>query len=143
MELELEISESEDYSEFPAEETFEQRPLCFNCKRKATPVGACAKKEEKATQTVSRKSVEKEEKKIDRFTTDQSLTHRTKCLPSHHRNLLSMLPKNNWKNAIRNLNYITRKRKADQATADLEKQKANVELREREKQKNCRKEIRL
>ena len=30
MELELEISESEDYSEFPAEETVEQRPLCYN-----------------------------------------------------------------------------------------------------------------
>ena len=55
MELELEISESEDYSEFPAEETVEQRPLCYNCKRKATTVGLCVKKEEKATQTVSRK----------------------------------------------------------------------------------------
>ena len=55
MELELEISESKDYSEFPAEETVEQRPLCYNCKRKATTVGLCVKKEEKATQTVSRK----------------------------------------------------------------------------------------
>ena len=44
MELELEISESEDYSEFPAEETVEQRPLCYNCKRKATTVGLCVKK---------------------------------------------------------------------------------------------------
>ena len=48
MELELEISESEDYSEFPAEETVEQRPLCYNCKRKATTVGLCVKKEEKS-----------------------------------------------------------------------------------------------
>ena len=50
MELELEISESEDYSEFPAEDSVEQRPLCYNCKRKATTVGLCVKKEEKATQ---------------------------------------------------------------------------------------------
>ena len=65
MELELEISESEDYSEFPAEETVEQRPLCYNCKRKATTVGLCVKKkEEKATQTVSRKVWRKRKRKL-------------------------------------------------------------------------------
>ena len=55
MELELEVSESEDYSEFQSSETVEQRPLCYNCKRKATTTGLYVKKEEKATQTVSRK----------------------------------------------------------------------------------------
>ena len=64
MELELEISESEDYSEFPAEETVEQRPLCYNCKRKATTVGLCVRKEEKATQTVSRKVWRKRKRKL-------------------------------------------------------------------------------
>ena len=64
MELELEISESEDYSEFPVEETVEQRPLCYNCKRKATTVGLCVKKEEKATQTVSRKVWRKRKRKL-------------------------------------------------------------------------------
>ena len=65
MELELEISESEDYSEFPAEETVEQRPFfCYNCKRKATTVGLCVKKEEKATQTVSRKVLRKRKRKL-------------------------------------------------------------------------------
>ena len=39
MELELEISESEDYSEFPAEDTVEQRPLCYNCKRRGNNCG--------------------------------------------------------------------------------------------------------
>ena len=67
MELEFEISESEDYSEFPAEETVEQRPLYYNCKRKATIVGLCVKKEEKAT---LQESVEKEKEKTIRFTTD-------------------------------------------------------------------------
>ena len=55
MELELEISESEDYSEFPPEETVE---------RKATTVGLCVKKEEKATQTVSRKVWRKRKRKL-------------------------------------------------------------------------------
>ena len=64
MELELEISESEDYSEFPAEETVEQRPLCSNCKKKATTVGLCVKKKEKATQTVSRKVWRKRKRKL-------------------------------------------------------------------------------
>ena len=64
MELELEISESEHYSEFPAEETVEQRPLCYNWKRKATTVGLCVKKEEKATQTVSRKVWRKRKRKL-------------------------------------------------------------------------------
>ena len=44
MDLELEVSESEDYTEFLASETVEQK-LCFNCKRK----------EEKGTQTLARK----------------------------------------------------------------------------------------
>ena len=61
MELELEISESEDYSEFPAEETVEQRPLCYNYKRKATTVGLCVKK---ATQTISRKVWRKRKRKL-------------------------------------------------------------------------------
>ena len=63
-ELELEISESEDYSEFPSEDTVEQRPLCYNCKRRATTVGLCVKKEEKATQTVSRKVWRKRKRKL-------------------------------------------------------------------------------
>ena len=44
MDLELEVSESEDYTEFLASETVEQK-LCFNCKRK----------EEKGTRTLARK----------------------------------------------------------------------------------------
>ena len=65
MELELEVSESEDYSEFPASETVEQRPLlCYNCKRKATTIGVCVKKEDKATQTVSRKVWRKRKRKL-------------------------------------------------------------------------------
>ena len=64
MELELEITEREDYSKFPAEETAEQRPLCYSCKRKATTVGLCVKKEEKATQTVSRKVWRKRKRKL-------------------------------------------------------------------------------
>ena len=51
MELELEVSESEDYSEFPANDTVEQRPLCYSCKRKAITTGLCVKKEDKATQS--------------------------------------------------------------------------------------------
>ena len=49
MELELDVSESEDYSEFPVNE------MCYNCKRKATTIGVCVKKEDKATPTVFRK----------------------------------------------------------------------------------------
>ena len=64
MELELEVSEIEDYSEFPASETVEQRPLCFNCKRKATTIGVCVRKEDKATQTVSRKVWRKRKRKL-------------------------------------------------------------------------------
>ena len=64
MELELEISKSEDYSEFPAEDTVEQRPLCYNCKRRVTTVGLCVKKEDKATQTVSRKVWRKRKRKL-------------------------------------------------------------------------------
>ena len=55
IELELEVYESEDYSEFPACEPVEQKHLCYNCKRRATTTGLCVKKEDKATQTVSRK----------------------------------------------------------------------------------------
>ena len=65
MELELEISESEDYSEFPAEETVEQRPLCYNCKRKATTVGLCVKKRREGNSNSLQESVEKEEEKTD------------------------------------------------------------------------------
>ena len=54
MDLELEVSESEDYAEFPASETVEQK-LCFNCKRKTTTTGLCVRKEEKGTQTLARK----------------------------------------------------------------------------------------
>ena len=56
MELELEVSESQDYSEFPAC-NFDEVRLCFNCKRKATTSAVCisVQKEDKATQTVSRK----------------------------------------------------------------------------------------
>ena len=56
MELELEVSESQDYSEFPACDLDEVR-LCYNCKRKATTSAVCISvlKEDKATQTVSRK----------------------------------------------------------------------------------------
>ena len=64
MELELEVSEIEDYSEFPASETVEQRPLCFNCKRKATTIGVCVRKEDKGTQTVSRKVWRKRKRKL-------------------------------------------------------------------------------
>ena len=64
MELELEVSEIEDYSEFPDSETVEQRPLCFNCKRKATTIGVCVRKEDKATQTVSRKVWRKRKRKL-------------------------------------------------------------------------------
>ena len=64
MELELEVSEVEDYSEFPVSETVEQRPLCYNCKRRATTIGVCVKKEDKATQTVSRKVWRKRKRKL-------------------------------------------------------------------------------
>ena len=64
MELELEVSEVEDYSEFPANETVEQRPLCYICKRKATTIGVCVRKEDKATQTVSRKVWRKKKRKL-------------------------------------------------------------------------------
>ena len=64
MELELEVSESEDYSEFPANDTVEQRPLCYICKRKATTIGLSVKKEEKATQTVSSKVCRKSKRKL-------------------------------------------------------------------------------
>ena len=64
MELELEVSESEDYSEFPANETVEQRPLCYNCMRRATSIEVCVKKEDKATQTVSRKVWRKRKRKL-------------------------------------------------------------------------------
>ena len=50
--LELEVSESENYSEFPACESVEVK-LCQRCKRKAiaTTVYISVKKEDKATQT--------------------------------------------------------------------------------------------
>ena len=70
MELELEVSEVEDYSEFPASETVEQRSLCYSCKRRTTSIGECVKKEDKATQNSLQKSVEKEEKKIIRLATN-------------------------------------------------------------------------
>ena len=56
MELELEVSESEDYTEFPACELTEVR-LCHNCKSKATTSAVCisVKQEDKGKQTVSRK----------------------------------------------------------------------------------------
>ena len=56
MELELEDSESQDYSEFPACD-FDEVRLCFNCKRKATTSAVCIslKKEDKAKQIVPRK----------------------------------------------------------------------------------------
>ena len=56
MELELEVSESEDYSEFPACEQIEVR-LCQKYKRKATAssIHLSVNKEDKSTQTVSRK----------------------------------------------------------------------------------------
>ena len=64
MELELAVSESEDYSEFPAFELVEEK-LCQRCKRKATTsaISVSIKKEDKTTQTVSRKVLE-ETKKI-------------------------------------------------------------------------------
>ena len=63
MELELEVSESEDYSEFPACELVEEN-LCQKCKRKATTsaVSVSIKKEDKTTQTVSRKVWRKQRK---------------------------------------------------------------------------------
>ena len=63
MELELEVSESQDYSEFPAC-NFDEVRLCFNCKRKVTTsaVGISVQKEDKATQTVSRKVWRKQKK---------------------------------------------------------------------------------
>ena len=70
MELELEVSESQDYSEFPACD-FDEVRLCFNCKRKATTSAVCisVKKEEKATQTVSRKVWRKQKKLASKKTT--------------------------------------------------------------------------
>ena len=70
MELELEISESEDYSEFPAEETVEQRPLCYNCKRKATTVRIVCEERREGNSNSLQESVEKEKEKNIRFTTD-------------------------------------------------------------------------
>ena len=63
MELELEVSESQDYSEFPAC-NFDEVRLCFNCKRKAITSAVCisALKEDKGTQTVSRKVWRKQKK---------------------------------------------------------------------------------
>ena len=63
MELELEVSESEDYSEFLACESLEVK-LCQGCKRKAiaTTVYISVKKEDKATQIVSRKVWRKQRK---------------------------------------------------------------------------------
>ena len=60
MELELEVSESE---EFPACESVEVT-LCQRCQRKATAttVYISVKKEDKATQTVSRKVWRKQRK---------------------------------------------------------------------------------
>ena len=63
MELELEVSESQDYSEFPACD-FDEVRLCFNCKRKATTSAVCISvlNEDKTTQTVSRKVWRKQKK---------------------------------------------------------------------------------
>ena len=63
MELELEVSESQDYSEFPAYD-FDEVRLCSKCKRKATTsaVYVSVKREDKATQTVSRKVWRKQKK---------------------------------------------------------------------------------
>ena len=60
MELELEISESEDYSEFPAEETVEQRPLCYNCKRNNCRI-VCEERREGHSNSLQ-ESVEKRER---------------------------------------------------------------------------------
>ena len=69
MELELEVSESEDYSEFPACESVEVK-LCYNCKRKATTsaINISVKKEDKTAQTVSRKVWRKQRKGASRKT---------------------------------------------------------------------------
>ena len=63
MELELEVSESEDYSEFPACE-FVEVQLCQRCKRKATTsaINISLQKENKTTQTISRKVWRKQRK---------------------------------------------------------------------------------
>ena len=62
MEIELGVG-SEDYSEFSACETAEQK-LCFVYKRKATTTAVCVKKEEKANQRVSRKVLRKGKEEI-------------------------------------------------------------------------------
>ena len=132
MELELEISESEDYSEFPAEETVEQRPLCYNCKRKATTVGLCVKKEEKATQTVSRKVWRKRNRsefrkslkmpaklpKMPKNPTQEQLDDYSKTLEQY------------FKDKEREL--AEQQLESDRTLAELNKEKANVELKERE-----------
>ena len=73
MELELEVSESEDYSVFPACDSVEVK-LCQWCKRKATAttVYISGKKEDKATQTVSRKVWRKQRKVQTRNPKQQS-----------------------------------------------------------------------
>ena len=63
MEIELEVPESEDYSEFPTCEVTAVK-LCYNCKRKATTsaVNISVRKEDKTTKTVSRKVWRKQRK---------------------------------------------------------------------------------
>ena len=136
MELELEISESEDYSEFPAEETVEHIPLCYNCKRKATTVGLCVKKEEKATQTVSRKVWRKRKRIYNRLGFKKSIKMPAKP---------PKMPKNATQEQLDEYSqkleqYFKDKEKdladqqleSDRTLAELLKEKTNIELKERE-----------
>ena len=76
MELELEVPESEDYSEFPACEQTEIK-LCQRCKRKAiaSAVDISVVKEDKTTQTISRK-VWRKQRKLD----IKKIIHQPTCL---------------------------------------------------------------
>ena len=138
MELELEISESEDYSEFPAEETVEQRPLCYNCKRKATTVGLCVKKEEKATQFPGKcgererenyqiynrlgfkKSIKMPAKppKIPKNATQEQLDEYSQKLEQYFKD--------------KEKDLADQQLESDRTLAELLKEKTNIELKERE-----------
>ena len=70
MELKLEVSESKDYSEFPASETVEQRPLCYNCKTKSNNYRIVCEEGREGNSNSVQENVEKEKKKIIRFATN-------------------------------------------------------------------------
>ena len=139
MKLELEISESEDYSEFPAEETVEQRPLCYNCKRKTTTVGLCVKKKRRQLKQFLGKCGERERESYQIY--NRSEFRKSIKMPAKP----PKMPKDATQEQLdeysqklekyfkdREKDLADQQLESDRTLAELLKEKTNIELKERE-----------